>query len=322
MVGAWVAGRSVGSPAVVVGVIDDGRDPAHPHRAGPSGGLANAAAWDPAHDVHRPPPDVPDPGLPVGRADGRQVLGAAPGATVVSIGAGHDRAVAEVERWFDRATERGAWIVSCRWGAAARLFPLSERHRDAIARCARGGRGGKDCVIVVAAGNDGRDIDDPAGRTLDGLAVQPDTIAVATPRSLGGTAGDSDFGDRIWACAPPGGIDGRGVPTADDGIRAGASGHRHPPSIWPAKSPDRPPRGRASACTLVAGICALVLTANPDLTAAEVKRLLARTARRVGPAEAYENGHSRRFGHGCVDAEAAVRGAIALRYAAADAAAD
>jgi hypothetical protein len=112
------------------------------------------------------------------------------------------------------------------------------------------------------------------------------------------------------------------VPTADDGIHAGASGHRHPPSIWPAKSPDRPPRGRASACTLVAGICALVLTANPDLTAAEVKRLLARTARRVGPAEAYENGHSRRFGYGCVDAEAAVRGAIALRYAAADAAAD
>jgi hypothetical protein len=43
------------------------------------------------------------------------------------------------------------------------------------------------------------------------------------------------------------------------------------------------------------------------MTAVQVKSLLQRTARRIGPASAYNaSGHSTQFGYGCVNALAAV----------------
>jgi hypothetical protein len=66
--------------------------------------------------------------------------------------------------------------------------------------------------------------------------------------------------------------------------------------------------GTLSACPLVAGICALVLTANPPLTAEDVKNLLKETARKIG--DGCVNNHSLNFGYGCVDAESAVRRAL------------
>ena len=51
----------------------------------------------------------------------------------------------------------------------------------------------------------------------------------------------------------------------------------------------------------------LALSIKPSLTAAEVKSLLERTARKIGSSADYDqNGHSRIFGFGCVDAEAVV----------------
>lgn len=64
--------------------------------------------------------------------------------------------------------------------------------------------------------------------------------------------------------------------------------------------------GTSSACPLVAGICALVLGVNPELTAADVRQIVRATARRIGAGTDYQNGHSTDFGHGCVNAEAAV----------------
>jgi hypothetical protein len=57
-----------------------------------------------------------------------------------------------------------------------------------------------------------------------------------------------------------------------------------------------------------------VLTANPALTAAEVRRIIAETARTV-PGQTLRP--DRFFGHGCVDAAAAVQMALAMRGAVA-----
>jgi len=43
-----------------------------------------------------------------------------------------------------------------------------------------------------------------------------------------------------------------------------------------------------------------------------VREIIKRTARKIGPASDYRNGHSVKFGFGCVDAEAAVREALRL----------
>ena len=72
--------------------------------------------------------------------------------------------------------------------------------------------------------------------------------------------------------------------------------------------------GTSSACPLVAGVCALILTANPDLTTRDVKEVIRTTARRIGGDSEYgQDGHSRKFGYGCIDANAAVARAIELR---------
>ncbi|WP_411353109.1 S8 family serine peptidase (plasmid) [Leisingera aquaemixtae] len=72
--------------------------------------------------------------------------------------------------------------------------------------------------------------------------------------------------------------------------------------------------GTSSACPLAAGVVALALGANPDLTAAETRRIVEETARKIGSQDDYNSdGHSRFFGVGCIDAAAAVAQALALR---------
>ena len=66
--------------------------------------------------------------------------------------------------------------------------------------------------------------------------------------------------------------------------------------------------GTSSACPLVAGVCALALSANPNLTAQEVRDIVKASARRIGADQEYDaNGHSAKFGFGCANAEAAVK---------------
>jgi hypothetical protein len=64
--------------------------------------------------------------------------------------------------------------------------------------------------------------------------------------------------------------------------------------------------GTSGATPLVAGICALMLTANPDLTAKEVKEILIKTTDKIGEPYEYQNGHSVKYGHGRVNAEKAI----------------
>ena len=60
----------------------------------------------------------------------------------------------------------------------------------------------------------------------------------------------------------------------------------------------------------MAGICALILSANPDLTAKEVKDILQKTADKIGSPSEYRNGHSVKYGYGRVNAGRAVAEAL------------
>jgi len=63
----------------------------------------------------------------------------------------------------------------------------------------------------------------------------------------------------------------------------------------------------------VAGICALMLSANPDLTAREVKDILRSTADKIGSPSEYVNGRSEKYGYGRVNADKAVAEALRRR---------
>lgn len=193
-----------------------------------------------------------------------------------------------VEQWFEWVTEQGAAVVHCGWMARAAYFPLSLRQRAAMTRAATQGRNGKGCVVILAAGDRNCPISGDADhKTLNGLALHPDSIPVTACTAAPQKASLSNWGTGVAVCAV-------GQTT-----------------------------GEASA--IVAGIAALMLSVNPGLTARTVKHLLQDTADRIlaPQAEGQSNpdemrhelglydgrGHSQWFGYGRVNATEAIRAA-------------
>lgn len=298
---AWdLAGR--GSAQVVVACLDNGFDLRH--RALIGTGARVVAPWD-FVTGDRPDPNDLGPfvaahgtsmaSLVVGAPDEEAEYGGCPGVAPESslmpmrFGSLTGRHVAE---WFDRATKSGAWVINCSWGPAANCYPLWTIASEAIARCARHGRGGNGAVICFAAGNEGRDIDDPASGSLNGFAVHPDVITVAASTSNDDHPDYSNFGKQIAVCAPSSGAQTEPIWSADPVGPDGLDPLDYGP--WLGQT--------SAACAITAGVAALVLAANPGLTAKQVRSILKQTARPL----LNGGGHSPLFGHGCVDAAAAV----------------
>ena len=249
-------------------------------------------------------------------------LGVAPGCALMPIAISEfldDQLIEQVCEW---ALDKGAAILNLGWGAKVSYFPLSLRQQAAITRVATQGRNGKGCVVVVAAGNANRPLNGVVmkgvvdedqsqpeldqwdqsmqgqgsqgqgleGEThwLNGLAVHPDVITVSAITSLNRKAAYSNWGTGISVCAPS----------------------NHAPN-W---------GGTSVACAIVSGVAALVLAANPELRAREVKQLLQQTADKLIDSEpdpqlglqhgTYNaKGYSQWFGYGKVNAFRAVQAA-------------
>ncbi|WP_373413913.1 S8 family serine peptidase [Ensifer aridi] len=307
VIDAWATAGTFGRPDVVVAVIDDGFDLDHPDLSVP-GKLIHP--WDFTRGNNAPVPDIGDwhgtacAGVAVAAVGAGGVVGAAPGCTLMPVRWGVNLSDAQIEGWFDYVTAKGAWVVSCSWGAANPFFPLSTRAHRAIEKCAKQGRSGKGCVVVFAAGNSDHDINDPAGGTLDGFAVHPEVIAVAASTSMDARSNYSNYGEEISVCAPSSGAGGWGILTSDV---TGIDPRTGSPLGYATGDYTYDFGGTSSACPLVAGIAAIVLSVNPNLTSSEVKTVLQDTARKIGKKSDYSNGHSKLFGFGCVDAAAAVK---------------
>jgi subtilisin family serine protease len=321
VIAAWKALGGLGSSEAIVGIIDDGFDTEHPDLAGkivsPRDFLRGGTDVSPEPDPISPDAGdwhgTPCAGVAVARAGGGETVGAAPNARLMPVRMQKGITPSWVEAWFDHLTDSGAWIVSCSWNARAAKFSLPEGISSAISRCAKEGRGGKGCVVVFAAGNDNTDIN--GADSLNGFAIHPEVLAVSACTSRDERSDYSCFGREIAVAAPSSGIGGWWITTIDvTGSYVDAQGITRPRGY---REGDYTHffKGTSSACPLVAGICALVLSANPQLTAGEVREIIRRTARRIGPREGYINGHSIHFGHGCVDAEQAVLEALRMTKA-------
>jgi subtilisin family serine protease len=320
VVAAWQRAQSLGSPACIVAVIDDGFDLSHPDLSGNS---KVVAPWDFTTNTDNPAPKRFHPdtrrgdyhgtacaGVAIGNPSGGGIIGAAPGSRFMPVRWNSSVSDDTVRQQFGYVAQQGAWVVSCSWGVAADEFYLSTTMDEAIAECATQGRNGLGCVIVFAAGNDNHDINDPQGGTVDGFATHPDVIAVAACNSRDEKSNYSNFGKEISICAPSSGVGGRGILTSDVRGTFQFLGVTYEAG-YEAGDYTRTFGGTSSATPLVAGICALVLSVNPALTSRQVKQILEATARRIGNHETYdESGHSIYYGYGCVDADAAVRMAL------------
>jgi subtilisin family serine protease len=321
VVEAWREAGTLGNPQILVAIIDDGFDLSH-HDLGEKGRVR--APFDFKRGSSDPSPDLSAKdwhgtacaGVAVGRSDAKGVVGAAPNCSFMPIRWGTSLSDESVEAWFRYVTENCADVVSCSWSARAKNYPLSTRKQRAISDCATVGRKGLGCIICFAADNNGRDINEPARTSVNGFAIHPDVIAVAACTSMDERSDYSSFGDAIWVAAPSSGAGGWGVTTSDvtgtytrDGatVAAGYSPGDYTNDFG----------GTSSACPLVAGVCALVLSVRPDLSSRDLKEILKLSARKIGNDADYdEAGRSKHFGWGCINAEAAVR--VAREYGRVD----
>jgi len=316
VVEAWYALGSLGSDTAIIGIVDDGFDLTHPDLRGKavlpwdvSSNTANVGPGDPAggaRDWH----GTACAGVACGKANGGDIVGAAPNARLMPLRMGPDIDSEALARVFDYITVNGAWVVNCSWGPKAARYPICERLINAITRCVKEGRNGLGTPVLFAAGNSNVSINDALH--LNGFAIHPLVMAVSSSTSLDQRSDTSNFGSEISLCAPSSGGGGWAIVTSDvTGTWLDTNG-----IVWPRGygTGDYHEQfgGTSSSCALVAGICALVLSAAPRLRADELRAILERTARRIGDPQSYgQNGRSVHFGFGCVDAAAAVAAARA-----------
>lgn len=344
---AWDITR--GDRSVVVAITDDAIDLNHPDFQGTGKVVAPRDFKDkdflPLPGSGSESHGTACAGLAVAEENGSGIVGVAPGCALMPIRTTGFLNDSSIEELFDWAIDHDASVISCSWGPATVSFSLSLRQRAALNRAATKGRQGKGCVIVFAAGNANRPVSGTIfergwpqnilnGPTswLGGFTVHPDVITVSACTSLNKKAAYSNWGNNVSVCAPsnnasPGmwfektgyintaptvkiSLLGRGIFTTD---LLGSLGYESGNFV-------RGFGGTSSACPVVAGVAALVLSANPELTAQEVKQILEETADKIVDSQpdpqlgmrlgTYDtNGHSQWFGYGKVNAFKAVQAA-------------
>jgi len=328
---AWEVHRGQG---MIIAVIDDGVDDRHEefHETGKIVFPRNTVR---DVDVASPLFDRDNHGTAcagVACASGNhKASGVAPEARLMPIVAGGLGSLAEAKA-FAWAADRGADVISCSWGPVdgdwsnpsdslhTRPFRLPDSTRLAIEYATTEGRQGRGCVITWAAGNGNEDV------RFDGYASYPKVIAVAACNDQGRRSVYSDYGDAVWCCFPSSDFYAPqfnhprpltpGIWTTDRSARAGYNpGGINAEDTFGDFDGDYTARfgGTSSSCPGVAGVAALILGVNPELTWEQVKTIIRQSCEQIDPVfGGYdERGHSLFYGYGRLHAGMAVRQAQA-----------
>lgn len=316
---AWAHG--LGSRRITVAVLDDGVDVDHVELR--PNLQRNPDPQDPSDLLGRDffvPDDVPDHydprpkrfRMPFGEMTGNDIhgtpcagvavgtgprgYGMAPRCRLLPVKIFHADDLAADERVADAIRYAGAFadVLSCSWSGSP-----SPDISAAIADVSTTGRKGRGAIVVCATGNDGQE-------NVGFPASDVNSIGVGASTDQDVLADYSNRGDAVWVVAPSSGgtkgifatdvaLPGRGFNTGEvglggkDGLFTNDFG------------------GTSSATPLVAGLVALMLSADPKMTPADVKAHLAGSAVKLGSEDLYDaSGRSKEYGHGRIDAAAAL----------------
>ncbi|MFF4952423.1 S8 family peptidase [Streptomyces chattanoogensis] len=214
-----------------------------------------------------------------GTAMASDVLKVAPKAKILSVRVIDDKkedagrvrqGPSPVAQGIDYAVDHGAQVISMSLGGDSFSHEFNDEDMNALARAAH-----KGIPVLASAGNSAEvfnDVEYPAG--------YPGVIAVAATQQGGRRAGFSTVRTYNAVAAP-----GVGIMSAKN-----TGGFR-------------PVSGTSPATALASGVVAVMLSHNHKLTPAQVRAVLAKTAHHP------PGGYSPLFGHGQIDAAAAVRAA-------------
>ncbi len=238
-----------------------------------------------------------------GAWDAQGIFGAAPNSRLILIKLDvlSDEAIKNA---FEHALLNGADVISCSLGYP-KPVPLSTYVTNYIRKVAQEGRGGRGIPMFFAAGN-ANPASNNVPRAISDFAAHPDGICVTASNSLDQRAGYSFYGANAFLCAPTNGDAGVGITTATCDL--GADGRSVVLGYTSGFG------GTSSATPLAAGICALMLTANPDLRVSDIKNILRQTVDKIGSSGTYNaQGHSIYYGYGRINALRAVQMAHSMK---------
>ncbi|MFG0262436.1 MAG: S8 family serine peptidase, partial [Novipirellula sp. JB048] len=319
---------------VTIAVIDDGFDIDHPEFSRPGKVVAALDVVSASSDPRPQDPylDTPDDHgtacAGVACASGVDgAIGVAPESRLMPIRLMANLGSMAEAKAFQWAADHGADVISCSWGPEDgpwyapqdprhdRIHRLPTSTRLAIDYALSRGRGGIGTSVLFAAGNGNESVEN------DGYASYEKVIAVAACNDRGTRSVYSDYGPSIWCCFPSSDFEfleeqhpaplTTGIWTTDrSGSRGYNSGVLHAGDANGHYTNSF--GGTSSACPGVAGVVAMMLSVNPDLTPLEIKDLLRRCCDRIDPdgAQYDASGHSESYGYGRINARRAVELAL------------
>jgi subtilisin family serine protease len=314
--GAWKLTRGKG---ITVAVVDDGVDMDHPEFKGrivhPFDATANVPDAGPKSPDDNHGTACAGMACASGLKDGAS--GTAPEAFLMPIRLRSGLGSMAEANAFAWAADQGADVISCSWGPTDgewwnpsdathnRSTVLPDSTRLAMEYALTKGRKGKGCIILFAAGNGNESTQN------DGYVSYPGVIAVAACNDSGKRSVYSDYGKAVWVSFPSGDFGWKafkhpapvseGLRTTDRMAALGYQPEHYTNTFG----------GTSGACPGMAGVVALMLSANPNLTAVQVKDLVRHSCVQIDTAEGEYNaqGHSEYYGYGRIDAQKAVENA-------------
>lgn len=180
------------------------------------------------------------------------------------------------------AWQNGADIINNSWGSGVMYDEIT----DAINSAITSGRNNKGTIVVFSTGNNNGPVSYPAN-------TNPNIISVGAITANGSRSDFSNFGTQLDIVAPGSGILSTMLNNSTGSLD-----------------------GTSMAAPHVAGVCALVLSANPCLTGQQVRDIIEQTSQKVGGyvyniTSGRPNGTwNEQMGYGLVDAFAAVQLAL------------
>jgi len=306
----------MGSAEVVIAILDDGVDVHHPDLSSKSLDPYNYPDdWESLiGSMMFASHGTSCAGVALAEADnGEGGAGVCPGCTLLPAllagasgptpGPGFQLTDQEIAAIFVDLVDLGAWIISNSWGPAGEDpsvessgFPapsLPATVAAAFAYAETTGRNGLGTVILYAAGNSNQNADS------DTYVAHGDVVAVGALDDQGLKSYYSNWGQVLDVVAPSNGGLNRITTTA-----AGTDSASDPQYTSGFG-------GTSSACPFAAGVVGLILSAAPNLTAAEARQILFDSADPVDPVWGqWSAGFSRFYGHGLVNAYTAVSRAL------------
>ncbi|MEO7046549.1 MAG: S8 family serine peptidase [Ferruginibacter sp.] len=192
--------------------------------------------------------------------------------------------------WAASATGGNADILSCSWGGGSSSSSLNTAISNAISN----GRAGKGCIVLFSSGNDNNS-------SINYPSNQPNVIAVGgtnpcdqrfiiTPTTPSNSCNydtrlatvsinaGSNYGTGLGIVSP-----GINIASTDITGTAGFSNHTFDEG-WIMYNQDYVENfdGTSASCPFAAGVIALILSVNPNLTYSQATSILESTAKKVG----------------------------------------